>query len=116
MRHNSEAEVETSTGVLTLSVDGLERLEHILDIIVEMHDAFGISLEEAAGRFDCYAQQCMRFVNGEMFFHATAEDLAGGIYFGFDEWREQGQDPWRRFGPEEWARRGRNPPMPLPYP
>ena len=52
---------------MTLSVDDLERLEHILDIIVEMHDAFGISLEEAAGRFDRYARATMRFVKGEMF-------------------------------------------------
>ena len=108
--------METNAETLTLSVDDLERLEHMLDIVVEMHDAFGISLEEAARRFDRYAQGAKRFVNGDMFFHATAEELAGGIYFGFDEWREQGQDPWRRLGPEEWARRGQNPPVPQPYP
>ena len=86
---------------LTLSVDDLERLEHTLDIIVEMHDAFSISLEEAAGRFDRYVHRAMRFAESEMFFHATAEELAGGIYYGFDEWRE---------------RRGQNPPVPQPYP
>ncbi len=65
---------------MTLSIDDLERLEHILDIVVEMHDAFGISLEEAAGRFDRYAQETMPFVKGDWFFHERCEELAGEIY------------------------------------
>lgn len=101
MLHKSEAETEAGTEVMILSIDNLERLEHILDIVVEMHDSFGISLEEAAGRFDRYARKAVRFAESEMFYHATAEELAGGIYYGFDEWREKGQDPWRRLGPEE---------------
>ena len=101
---------------MTLSVDDLERLEHILDVVVEMHNAFGISLEEAAGRFDRYALKAMRFVKSDWFFHDGAEELAGEIYYGHDEWRDQAQNPWRWLGPEEWARRGQNPPTPISYP
>jgi len=97
---------------MTLSVDDLERLEHILDIAVEMHESFGISLEEAAGRFDRYAQEMTLFVKIDWFFHERSEELAGEIYYGRDEWRDQAQNPWRRLGPEEWARRGQNPPAP----
>ena len=101
---------------MTLSVDDLERLEHILDIIVEMHDAFGISLEEAAGRFDRYARATMRFVKGAMFCCETPETLAGEIYYGAEEWQERGLDPRAWYGPEEWQRRSQNLPAPQPYP
>lgn len=85
---------------MTLSIDDLDRLEHILDIVIEMHDFYGISLEEAAGRFDRYAQRTMRFVKGDMFFHASADQLARFIYCG----------KWAREVIGEW------PETPVPYP
>ena len=50
-------------------LDDFDRVEHMVDIVVSMHESYGISLEEAAGHFDRYAQAAMRFVNGEMFTH-----------------------------------------------
>ena len=73
---------------------------HIADIVVSMHTSYGISLEEAAGRFDRYAQEAMRFVTGEMFFHATPDELAQFIYYGRQEWELR-----------DWPL-----PPPLPYP
>ncbi len=74
---------------MLLSVEDLGRLEHMLDIVVEMHDAFGISLEEAAGRIDRYAQGAKRFVGSDWFFHDSAKEMAGEIYYGRDERRDQ---------------------------
>ena len=71
---------------MPVSIDDLDRLEHMLDIVVEMHDLFGISMEEAAGRFDRYAQRAMRFVMGEMFSHATPEEMAVYIYYEKQRW------------------------------
>ena len=84
---------------MTLTIDDLERLEHILDIVVEMHDSFSIRLKEGAGRFDRDAQDRLVFVKSHWSFHDRSDDLAGEIYY----------------GPEEWARRGQDPPMPQPY-
>ena len=83
-----------------VSLYDLDRLEHILDIIVELHDACGISLEEAAGRFDRYAQDAMGFVKSDMFWHASSEQLAQFIYYG------------------TWVREpiGQGRPTPVPYP
>jgi len=80
--------------------DDRDRLEHILDIVVEMHEWYGISLEEAAGRFDRYAQETMGFVKSEMFFHASADQLARFIYYG----------KWAREPIEQGV------PTPVPYP
>ena len=102
---------------MTLSVDNLERLEHILDIIIEMHDLFGISLEEAAGRFDQYAQTYKRFVTGWAFFHASIEDLACWVYYGIDEWQgELRFDPVRWLNPAERERNGYDPLRPKTFP
>ena len=67
---------------MNVSIDDLDRLEHILDIVIEMHDSYGIGIEEAAGRFDRYAQKAMRFIKSDMFFHASSEQLAQFIYYG----------------------------------
>jgi len=63
-------------------LDDFDRVEHMVDIVVSMHESYGISLEEAAGRFDRYSRYTMRFVKSEMFTHATPEQLAQQIYFG----------------------------------
>lgn len=81
-------------------LDDFDRVEHMVDIVIEMHDTYGISLEEAAGRFDRYAQEAARFVKGEMFTHATPDEFAQYIYLGI--WERQITD--------------RPLPPPVPYP
>lgn len=78
----------------------LDRVEHMIETIASMHTSYGISLEEAAGRFDRYAQRAMRFVKSEMFFHAMPDELGQLIYY----------------GKQEWELRGWPPPPPTPYP
>ncbi len=75
------------TEEMTMSLDDLDRLEHILDIIVAMHDSFGISLEESAGRFDRYAQKAYKFVTSELFCNKEADNLASQIYYGKQQWQ-----------------------------
>lgn len=72
--------------------DNLDRLEYIVEIVIEMHQLFDISMEEAAGRFDRYAHEAMRFVKSDMFFHAEAEELAYWVYYGREEWEGKGRD------------------------
>ena len=79
--------------------DDLDRMEHVVETITIMHMSYGITMEEAAGRFDRYAQKAMGFVKSEMFFHMTPDELAQWIYFG-----ERDLKNW-------WP-----PPQPLPYP
>ncbi len=81
--------------------DDLDRVEHVVETIISMHTSYGISMEEAAGRFDRYAQEAMGFVKSEMFFHATPDELAQSIYYGKSEWELRNWWP---------------PPQPLPYP
>ena len=73
--------------------DDLDRVEYVVEIIAKMHEFFGISMEEAAGRFDRYAQNAMRFVKSEMFFHETPDEQAWFIYYGQSEWETRGVTP-----------------------
>ena len=72
---------------MPVSIDDLDRLEHMLDIVVEMHNLFDISMEAAAGRFDRYAYRAACFVTGEMFSHTTLEEMALYIYYGKQRWQ-----------------------------
>ena len=81
-------------------LDDFERVEHMVDIVIEMHDTYGISLEEAAGRFDRHAQETAHFIKGEMFTDSTPDQFAQYIYLGV--WGRQITD--------------RPLPPPVPYP
>ncbi len=96
--------------------DDLDRIEHLIETIAQMYMLFGISLEEAAGRFDRYAHRAIRFVKSEMFFHETPKELACMIYYGPDEWERLRQDPLLWLGPERREQQGLDPLMPQPYP